>query len=57
MSDPEYKDLVNKCWIVECVANADVFKRDDLPGPSLSERLKSDSDIGSDPDSDPQSPY
>ena len=57
MSDPEYMDLVNKCCDVECVTNAGVFDRSDLPGPSLSARLESDSDLGSDPDSDPQSPY
>ena len=28
-----------------------------LPGPSMSKWLESDSDLESDPDSDPQSPY
>ena len=31
MSDPGYTDLVNKCWVVECVTNAGVFNRNDLP--------------------------
>ena len=32
VSDSEYMELVNKCWIVECVTNAGVFNRSDLPG-------------------------
>ena len=31
MSDPEYI-VVNKCWIVECVAKAGVFSQNDLLG-------------------------
>ena len=32
VSDSEYIELVNKCWIVECVTNAGVFNRSGLPG-------------------------
>ena len=49
MSDSDNMELVNKCWVVECVTNAGVFNHNDLPGPSLSEWLESDSE------SDPQS--
>ena len=44
MSDLEYMDLVNKCWVMECVTNAGVFNHSDLPGPSLSEWFESDPD-------------
>ena len=32
MSDSVYMELVNKCWMVECVTNSGVFNRSDLPG-------------------------
>ena len=34
MSDSKYMDLVNDFYIVECVTNAGVFSRNDLPGTS-----------------------
>ena len=50
--DPMY--LVNISFIIRCIVDAGVFSRNDLPGTSLRpERLESDSDL----ESDPQSSY
>ena len=54
VSDPMY--LVNGSFIIRCIVDVGVFSRNDLPGTSLRpERLESESDFESDPDSDPQS--
>ena len=48
VSDPEYIELVNKCWIVECVTKAGILSYNDLPGTTA---LRSEQ-VGAEFDSD-----